>query len=97
MGQVRVDQEFHFTLLHTHAQTRTHTHNYIKYNARSTPVVFIIITPRYFKVSFSSLSHSVENPVSLIRHLKSTSHHDSAGKKTINIFVKPDSPVLHFH
>jgi len=23
-----------------------HTHNDIKYNARSTPVVFIIITPR---------------------------------------------------
>ena len=61
-------------------------------------MVFIIITPRYLKVSFSSLSHSVENPVSLIRHLKSISHHGSTEKKKkINIFVKPDSSGLHFH
>lgn len=99
MGQVRVDQEFHFTLLHTYAQTHMHKHNDIKYNARSTPVVFIIITPRYLKVSFSSLSHSIENPVSLIRHLKSISHHGSTEKKKkrINIFVKPDSSGLHVH
>lgn len=61
-------------------------------------MVFIIITPRYLKVSFSSLSHSVENPVSLIRHLKSISHHGSTEKKkkTINIFVKPDSSGAAF-
>ena len=47
-------------------------------------MVFIIITPRYLKVSFSSLSHSVENPVSLIRHLKSISHHGSTEKKKKN-------------
>lgn len=60
-------------------------------------MVFIIITPRYLKVSFLSLSHNVEKPNTLIRHLKSISGHGSARKKTTNIFVKPDGHVLHFH
>lgn len=49
-------------------------------------MVFIIITPRYLKVSFSSLSHNVENPNTLIRHLKSISGHGSARKKSNKYF-----------